>query len=81
MDDTQATTLRKQILECEVLVTKLQDQLPDPALEWPITVLRRTIERNRQTLRGLHPTSNDSESLMRVALSLARTRAHSSNLK
>lgn len=78
MDETQATTLRKQIFECEALVTELQDQLPDPALEWPITVLRRAIERNRQALRGLHPTGNDSQSLMQVALSLARARVESS---
>ena len=81
MDEAQAITLREQILECEALVTKLQDQLPDPALEWPITVLRRAIESNRQALRGLHAAGNDSQSLVQVALCLARARVDDSRPK
>jgi hypothetical protein len=54
MEETPEIRLRRQLADCEALIEKLEGRLPNPALEWPITVLRYAMERNRQSLMMLN---------------------------
>ena len=54
MDETPEAQIKRHIEDCATLLAKLECQLPDPALEWPVALLRHALEENRKALRQMN---------------------------
>ena len=55
MEETPEAQLKRHIEDCATLLTKLEAQLPDPALNWPVALLRHALEENRKALLSIRP--------------------------
>ena len=51
MEETPEAQIRRSIEDCAALIAKLESQLPNPVFDWPIDLLRRSLEENRKALR------------------------------
>ena len=54
MEETPEAQIKRHIEDCATLLAQLECQLPNPALEWPVALLRHALEENRKALRQLN---------------------------
>ena len=54
MEETPEAQIKRHIEDCATLLAKLECQLPNPALEWPVALLRHALEENRKALRQMN---------------------------
>ena len=54
MEETPEAQIKRHIEDCATLLAKLEAQLPNPVLEWPVALLRHALEENRKALRQMN---------------------------